>query len=87
MQSEQSSDVRFEIGHVQFIEFVGHSKFLIHEQSELQRQLNEVVRDTEQFRVAKKSGKLIRLPRGDGIALVLRGDPRFEQIVASFAPE
>jgi adenylate cyclase len=70
MAYEQSSDVKFEIGHVLFIDIVGYSKLLIDRQSELQRQLSEIVRDTEQFRAAKKSGKLIRLPRGDGIALV-----------------
>ena len=70
MSSDPSGDVKFEIGHVLFMDIVGYSKLLIHEQSELQRRLNEIVRDTEQFRAAKKSGKLIRLPRGDGIALV-----------------
>jgi serine/threonine-protein kinase len=70
MASEASADVKFEIGHVLFIDIVGYSKLLIDQQSELQRQLSEIVRDTEQYRAAKKSGKLIRLPRGDGIALV-----------------
>src|SRR5262249_6332139 len=70
MPSEQSADVKFEIGHVLFIDIVGYSKLLIDQQTELQRQLSEIVRNTEQFREAKKSGKLIRLPRGDGIALV-----------------
>src|SRR5215468_6820889 len=70
MASEQSTDVKFEIGHVLFIDIVGYSKLLIDQQTELQRQLSEIVRETEQFRAAKKSGKLIRLPRGDGIALV-----------------
>src|SRR5262249_42768633 len=66
----ESTDVKFEIGHVLFIDIVGYSKLLIDQQSELQRQLSEIVRETDQFRAAKKSGKLIRLPRGDGIALV-----------------
>jgi Predicted integral membrane protein len=70
MISERSSDVKFEIGHVLFMDIVGYSKLLIHEQSERQQQLNEMVRRTEQFRSAKKSGKLIRLSRGDGMALV-----------------
>src|SRR5499427_10663171 len=70
MASEQATDVKFEIGHVLFIDIVGYSKLLIDQQSELQRQLSEIVRDTDQFRAAKKSGKLIRLPRGDGLALV-----------------
>jgi hypothetical protein len=34
MPSEQSSDVKFEIGHVLFIDIVGYSKLLIKEQSE-----------------------------------------------------
>jgi len=70
MPLEDSSDVKFEIGHVLFIDIVGYSKLLIHQQSELQRQANEIVRGTDQFRAAKKAGKLIRLPRGDGLALV-----------------
>ena len=87
MPLEDSADVKFEIGHVLFVDIVGYSKWQIHEQSELQRQLNEVVRGTELSRVAKKSGKLVRLPAGDGIAMVLSDDPRFEQIVASFTPK
>ena len=34
--------------------------------------LKEIVRETEQFRVADAAGKLIRLPTGDGGALVFR---------------
>ena len=34
MASEHSSDVKFEIGHVLFIDIVGYSKLLIHEQLE-----------------------------------------------------
>jgi hypothetical protein len=50
--SESSSDVKFEIGHVLFTDIVGYSKLLINEQSELQQQLNEIVRGTDQFRAA-----------------------------------
>jgi hypothetical protein len=70
MPPERFSDVKLEIGHALFMDIVGYSKLLIHEQSNRQRQLNEIVRGTEQFRAAKKSGKLIRLSRGDGMALV-----------------
>ena len=34
MPSESSSDVKFEIGHVLFIDIVGYSKLLINEQRE-----------------------------------------------------
>src|SRR2546422_2417676 len=75
MPSEHSSDVKFEIGHVLFIDIVGYSKLLINEQSEQIQKLKEIVRGTEQFRLAKAEGKLLRLPTGDGGALVFRNSP------------
>jgi len=75
MPSERSSDVKFEIGHVLFIDIVGYSKLLINEQSEQLQTLKEIVRGTEQFRLAEAEGKLLRLPTGDGGALVFRNSP------------
>src|SRR5437773_3723455 len=75
MPSESSSDVKFEIGHVLFIDIVGYSKLLINEQSEQLWTLKEIVRGTEQFRIAQAEGKLLRLPTGDGGALVFRTSP------------
>jgi TolB-like protein/tetratricopeptide (TPR) repeat protein len=75
MPSEQSSDVKFEIGHVLFIDIVGYSKLLINEQSEQIQTLRKIVRGTEQFRLAEGEGKLVRLPTGDGGALVFRNSP------------
>src|SRR3989475_11338612 len=75
MSSEQSSDVKFEIGHVLFIDIVGYSKMLITEQSEQIQKLKQIVRGTEQFRLAKAEGKLLGLPTGDGGALVFRTSP------------
>src|SRR3954468_22244286 len=75
MPSHQSSDVKFEIGHVLFIDIVGYSKLLINEQSEQIQTLRETVRGTEQFRLAETQGKLMRLPTGDGGALVFRNSP------------
>src|SRR6266436_623882 len=72
MPSEHSPDVQFEIGHVLFIDIVGYSKFLINEQSEQIQTLRKIVRGTEQFRLAEAEGKLVRLPTGDGAALVFR---------------
>src|SRR5437763_7655121 len=68
-------DTRLEIGHVLFIDIVGYSKLLVKQQSELLRELNEVVSGTNEFREADSAGKLIRLPTGDGMALVFRTDP------------
>jgi len=58
MPSEHSSEVKFEIGHVLFIDIVGYSKLLINEQSEQIQTLKEIVRRTEQFRLAEVEGKL-----------------------------
>src|SRR5437868_5558356 len=75
MASTSPSGVKLEIGHVLFIDIVGYSKLLITEQSELLRRLSDVVRETEQFRSAEAEGKLVRLPTGDGMALVFRNSP------------
>src|SRR5204863_9117818 len=72
MPTQRSSDIKFEIGHVLFIDIVGYSKLLINEQSEQIQKLRKIVRGTDQFRVAEAEGKLIRLPTGDGGALVFR---------------
>jgi TolB-like protein len=75
MAPESAPDVKFEIGHVLFIDIVGYSKLLMHEQSKQLQTLREIVRGTEQFRLAETEGKLLRLPTGDGGALVFRTTP------------
>src|SRR5882724_4787727 len=75
MASASSSDVKLEIGHVLFIDIVGYSKLLITEQSERLQKLKEIVWGTEHFRQAQAEGKLLRLPTGDGGALVFRNHP------------
>jgi len=71
----EQSGVRLEIGHVLFIDIVGYSKLLITEQTELLRKLTATVVETEQFRIAEAERKLVRLPTGDGMALVFRDNP------------
>src|SRR5204863_5740105 len=75
MSADSSLDVKFEIGHVLLIDIVGYSKLLINEQSEQIQKLKEIVRGTEQFRLAEAEGKLLRLPTGDGGAVVFRTSP------------
>ena len=70
-----SENTRLEIGHVLFIDIVGYSKLLVKQQSELLRELNELVSGTNEFRQADSAGKLVRLPTGDGMALVFRTNP------------
>src|SRR5213595_3953446 len=75
MSAAVNKEIQLEIAHVLFIDIVGYSKLLITEQSELLRRLSDVVRETEQFRSAEAEGKLVRLPTGDGMALVFRNSP------------
>src|SRR6266436_3463920 len=75
MADEQKSKLRLEIAHVLFIDIVGYSNLLINEQSEQIQKLKQIVRGTEQFRLALAEGKLLRLPTGDGGALVFRNSP------------
>jgi TolB-like protein/class 3 adenylate cyclase/Tfp pilus assembly protein PilF len=75
MSSGTSSEVKLEIGHVLFIDIVGYSQLLITQQSEQIETLRRIVRGTAEFRAADAEGKLIRLPTGDGGALVFRTTP------------
>ena len=75
MSSSTSSEVKLEIGHVLFIDIVGYSQLLITQQSEHLETLKRIVRSTAEFRSAEAEGKLLRLPTGDGGALVFRTTP------------
>jgi class 3 adenylate cyclase len=72
MTSEPVSDVKFEIGHVLLMDIVGYSKLLITEQRQQLQALNEMVRNTAQFCASDASGMLVRIPTGDGMALIFR---------------
>src|SRR5213083_2189012 len=75
MAAEVKREIQLEIAHVLFIDIVSYSKLLITEQSEQLQTLKEIVRATEQFRIAEAAGKLLRLSTGDGGALVFRTNP------------
>src|SRR3954452_3644513 len=72
MPADVKNEIRLQIGHVLFIDMVGYSKLLMHEQTAQFEILKKIVRGTEQFRSAEAEGKLLRLPTGDGGALVFR---------------
>ena len=71
MPPDQSADSKFEIGHVLFLDIVGYSKLLIEEQKERLGQLTKIVLGTAQVRESTDE-QLVRLPTGDGMALVFR---------------
>jgi TolB-like protein/class 3 adenylate cyclase/Tfp pilus assembly protein PilF len=68
-------DLQLQIAHLLLIDVVGYSKLLVNEQIELLQELNQLVRSTECFRAAETGGKLIRLPTGDGMALLFFHSP------------
>src|SRR5438876_363830 len=75
MPAKLKSDPHLEIAHVLFIDVVGYSKLLVNEQRALIEQLNQIVRKTPQVRKSDAAGKLIRIPAGDGMALVFFQTP------------
>src|ERR1051326_8585537 len=60
------SEIEFDIAHVLCTDIVGYSKLLIDQQSDQLAKLNRLVRETEAFRRAAQSGKLLCIPTGDG---------------------
>ena len=69
MPPESEDNLQLEIGHVLFLDIVGYSKLLIEEQKERLDQLTKIVLGTPQVR-ASTDEQLVRLPTGDGMALV-----------------
>ena len=69
------TDLQLEIAHLLLIDIVGYSKLLVNEQIEALQELARIVRSTECFRNAEEKGKLIRVPTGDGMALLFFRSP------------
>src|SRR5438477_3624831 len=75
MSAEVSKEIELEIAYVLFIDIVGYSKLVTHEQRRLLELLNRIVREAEHFRAAEANGRLITVPTGDGMALVFYNTP------------
>src|SRR6266480_288088 len=73
--AETKPDLPLEIAHLLLIDVVGYSRLLVNEQIGLMQDLNQIVRNTECFRAAETKGKLIRVPSGDGMALLFFQSP------------
>jgi TolB-like protein/class 3 adenylate cyclase/Tfp pilus assembly protein PilF len=73
--AEPTLDLPLEIAHLLLIDVVGYSKLLVNEQIELLQELNQIVRGTKCFRAAEATGKLVRVPTGDGMALLFFRSP------------
>src|SRR5689334_16738525 len=75
MPNDAKKEIELEIGHVLFIDVVGYSKLSVNEQHARVEELNDVVRLSEQFRKAEAAGRLLKIPTGDGMALVFYRSP------------
>ena len=75
MSAEVKKEVRSEIAHVLFVDIVGYSKLLIDQQHTQIDSLNRIVRATQEFQTAENAGRLIKIPTGDGMALVFYSSP------------
>jgi len=75
MAEQTGKQVELQIAHVLFIDLVGYSKLSVNEQRARVEELNEVVRQSEQFQKAEAAKRILKIPTGDGMALVFRKSP------------
>jgi len=75
MSAEVKKEIELEIAHVLFLDIVGYSKLSVNEQHARVEELNETVRLSEQFRKAEAASRLLKIPTGDGMALVFYKSP------------
>jgi TolB-like protein/Flp pilus assembly protein TadD len=75
MAETERSSAPMEIAHVLFIDIVGYSKLLMEDQQAAVRQVNQIARGTADYQAAEAGEKLVRIPTGDGMALVFFSTP------------
>jgi TolB-like protein/class 3 adenylate cyclase/Tfp pilus assembly protein PilF len=75
MSTEIKKEIQLEIAHVLFIDIVGYSKLSINEQRAAIDELTQAVHTSEQVQNAEAAGRLIKIPTGDGMALVFYKSP------------
>jgi TolB-like protein/Tfp pilus assembly protein PilF len=75
MSAEVKKEIQLEIGHVLFIDLVGYSRLSIDDQHAAVEDLNRVVRASEQFQRAEAADRLLKIPTGDGMALIFYTSP------------
>jgi class 3 adenylate cyclase len=75
MSAEVKRAIQLEIAHVLFVDIVGYSKLSTNEQRTVVDALTEDVRSSNQYQRAEAAGRLIKIPTGDGMALVFYTSP------------
>src|SRR5437660_2882009 len=82
MADEVKKEIQLEIAHVLFIDIVGYSKLSINEQHASVDELTQIVRASEQFQRAEAANRLLKIPTGDGMALVFYTSPEAPALCA-----
>src|SRR5438552_370411 len=72
---EDPKTKRMKIPHVLIIDIVGYSARLTGQQRMLVDELNRVVRRSDEFNKAAEEGRLMKIPTGDGMALIFYNSP------------
>src|SRR5256885_12050360 len=72
---EELKAKRMEIAHVLFMDIVGYSTRLTDEQQALVDELNQIVRSSDEFNKAAAAERLMKIPTGDGMALIFYNSP------------
>src|SRR4026207_2405111 len=75
MDAEVKKEIELEIAHVLFLDIVGYSKLSVNEQHARVDELNPIVRTSEQFQKAEAANRILKIPTGDGMALVFYRSP------------
>src|SRR5438477_1660064 len=75
MSTEVKKEIELEIAHVLFLDIVGYSKLSVNEQHARVDELNRIVRLSEQFQKAEAANRILKIPTGDGMALVFYKSP------------
>src|SRR6476659_2856188 len=70
MADEVKKEIQLEVAHVLFIDIVGYSKLSINEERAVVEELTTIVRGSNQYQKTEAAGRLIKIPTGDGMALV-----------------
>src|SRR6202030_41589 len=72
---EVKKEIQLEIAHVLFVDIVGYSKLSVNDQHAAVEELNQIVRASEQFQKAEGANRILKIPTGDGMALVFYKSP------------
>ena len=75
MSAEVKKEIQLEIAHILFIDTVGYSKLSMNHQRAVVDELTGVARSSAQYQSAEAAGRLIKIPTGDGMALVFYTSP------------